>query len=250
MAICKDQKNDLPEENRDPITGAKGAHPVGVGVGTAVGGVVTGGALGAAAGPVGAIAGAVVGGVIGGLAGKKAGEEINPTIEDAYWRQNYRHRPYVASQTPYDEYRPAYQYGWESRSAHTGRRFEEAEPELESGWTKTKAESKLDWHKAKGAVRDAWDRIDGGPAEGTDAGIAGIKEHMDVIASCGKKVGVVDHIGGGALKLTKKNSPDGQHHFIPVGWVERVDSHVHLKKNSMETEQNWKSDAAACVCSG
>jgi len=88
-----------------------------------------------------------------------------------------------------------------------------------------------------------------GPAEGTDAGIAGIKEHMDVIASCGKKVGVVDHVGGGAIKLTKKDSPDAQHHFIPVGWVERVDSHVHLNKNSMETEQNWKGAAAECVCS-
>jgi len=90
----------------------------------------------------------------------------------------------------------------------------------------------------------------GGPAEGTDAGIAGIKEHMDVIASCGKKVGVVDHVGGGAVKLTKKESPDGQPHFIPVAWIERVDSHVHLNKNAMETEQDWKSTAAACVCSG
>ena len=90
----------------------------------------------------------------------------------------------------------------------------------------------------------------GSPAEGTDAGIAGIKEHMDVIASCGKKVGVVDHVGGGAIKLRKEDSSDGQHHFIPVGWVERVDSRVHLKKNSMQTEQNWKAAAAACVCSG
>src|ERR1700726_712469 len=56
----------------------------------------------------------------------------------------------------------------------------------------------------------------GGPAEGTDSGIAGIKVHMDVIASCGKKVGVVDHVEGGAIKLTKKDSPDDQHHFIPV----------------------------------
>jgi hypothetical protein len=104
------------------------------------------------------------------------------------------------------------------------------------------AEKSVDFVKEKTGV--------GGPAEGTDAGIAGIKEHMDVVASCGKKVGVVDHVGGGAIKLTKKDSPDGQHHFIPVGWVERVDSHVHLKKNSMQTEQNWKSDAAACVCSG
>ncbi|CEF49307.1 unnamed protein product [uncultured bacterium] len=89
-----------------------------------------------------------------------------------------------------------------------------------------------------------------GCPEGTDVGIAGIKDHMDVIASCGKKVGVVDNVGGGAIKLTMKDSPDGQHHFIPVGWVERVDSHVHLNKNSMETEQNWKSTQAACVCSG
>jgi hypothetical protein len=103
------------------------------------------------------------------------------------------------------------------------------------------AEKAVDFVKEKTGV--------GGPAEGTNVGIAGIKEHMDVIASCGKKVGVVDRVGGGAIKLTKKDSPDGQHHFIPVGWVERVDSHVHLKKNSMETEQNWKPDEAACVCS-
>ena len=28
------------------------------------------------------------------------------------------------------------------------------------------------------------------------------------------------------------------------------DSHVYLNKNSMKTEQNWKSAAGACVCSG
>ena len=76
---------------------------------------------------------------------------------------------------------------------------------------------------------------------------AGVKERMDVIASCGKKVGVVDHIEGGAIKLTRNDSPDGQHHFIPMGWVDHVDTHVHLKKNSMETEMGWKSDAASCA---
>jgi hypothetical protein len=83
---------------------------------------------------------------------------------------------------------------------------------------------------------------------GANAGIAGIKEHMDVIASCGKKVGVVDHLEGNAIKLTKKDSPDGQHHFLPVGCVERVDNHVHLTMNSQEAEQGWKSDAASCGC--
>jgi hypothetical protein len=90
----------------------------------------------------------------------------------------------------------------------------------------------------------------GGPVEGTNAGVAGIKERMNVIASCGKTVGVVDHVEGGAIKLTKKDSPDGQHHFLPFGWIERVDSHVHLNKNSQETEEGWKSDAASCGCGG
>ena len=90
-----------------------------------------------------------------------------------------------------------------------------------------------------------------GTKEGSDAGVAGIKERMDVIASCGKKVGVVDHVVGNAIQLTKSGSTDGQHHFIPTGWVDHVDSHVHLKKNSVETEQGWKSDAASCAsCAG
>lgn len=82
----------------------------------------------------------------------------------------------------------------------------------------------------------------------TDVGVSGIKERMDVIASCGKKVGVVDHVESGTIKLTKKDSPDDQHHFIPFAWVDRVDSRVHLKKNSKETEEGWKSDAASCGC--
>ena len=87
----------------------------------------------------------------------------------------------------------------------------------------------------------------GDRADGSDAVIGDIKEHMDVIASCGKKVGVVDQVGRGAIKLSKKDSPDGQHHFISVEWIERVDSRVHLNKNSMETEQNWKRAAAAAA---
>jgi hypothetical protein len=90
----------------------------------------------------------------------------------------------------------------------------------------------------------------GGPAEGIDLGVAAIKEHMNVIASCGKKVGVVDRLEGSAIKLTRKDSPDGQHHFIPFTWVERVDRHVHLTMNSKETEENWKADAMSCSCGG
>jgi len=61
-----------------------------------------------------------------------------------------------------------------------------------------------------------------------------IREHMEVIASCGKRVGVVDRVEGDSIKLTKKDSSDGQHHLLPLDWVARVDQHVHLTKNSEE----------------
>ena len=82
------------DSNPDPITGEPGAHPVGVGFGTAVGGAAAGAAAGAMAGPVGTVAGAVIGGVAGGLAGKGIAESIDPTAEDAYWRENYANRSY------------------------------------------------------------------------------------------------------------------------------------------------------------
>jgi hypothetical protein len=67
-----------------------------------------------------------------------------------------------------------------------------------------------------------------------------VKEHMDVIASCGKKIGVVDRVEGKSIKLTKKDSPDGQHHRIPTSWLDHVDSHVHLNKNSEEATREWQ----------
>ena len=86
--------------------------------------------------------------------------------------------------------------------------------------------------------------------KGENAGVAGIRERMDVYASCGKKVGVVDHVEGNAIKLTKSDSPDGQHHFVPTSWVDHVDTHVHLKKSAEETKAGWKSDAASCANCG
>ena len=100
-----------------------------------------------------------------------------------------------------------------------------------------------DWVKEKTGVGP-------GRVEGTDAGVAGIRQHMDVIASCGKKIGVVDGVEGSAIKLTKNDSPDGMHHFIPTGWVANVDRHVHLSKNSEEAVKGWKTDAQACASCG
>ena len=147
------------DANRDPITGAPGSHPVGTGVGAAVGGIAAGAAAGSVAGPVGTVVGAAVGAVVGGLAGKGIAESIDPTQEDAYWRDNYTSRPYVDSGSSYDDYGPAYGYGVNAYSRYPGRSFDEVESDLSRDWDSTRGTSSLTWDRAKHATRDAWQRV-------------------------------------------------------------------------------------------
>jgi hypothetical protein len=71
-----------------------------------------------------------------------------------------------------------------------------------------------------------------------------IKEHMDVIASDGQKVGQVDHMeGSDKVKLAKHDAPDGKHHLIPLNWVSRVDKHVHLNKAAKDVHAQWSETA-------
>lgn len=154
------RKPQTAEPNRDPISGAPGAHPVGTGVGAALGGAAAGAAAGAVAGPVGAAVGAIAGGVGGGLAGKAIAEQLDPTAEESYWRENYQRRPYYQQGTPYDDYGPAYRSGWEARTRYPDRKWDDLESDLESKWEKSKGKSRLTWERAKGAARDAWDRVE------------------------------------------------------------------------------------------
>lgn len=64
-----------------------------------------------------------------------------------------------------------------------------------------------------------------------------IREHVDVIGSCGNVLGKVDHVEGNSIKLTRGD--DGQHHFIPLRWVDHVDEHVHLNKDCGEARRQW-----------
>jgi hypothetical protein len=90
-------------------------------------------------------------------------EKVNATVEDAYWRDNYKTRPYATQGSTYDDYQPAYRYGWESRAQHAGKKWNDVEGELGTGWDKVKGTSKLAWNDAKAATRDAWHRADGNP---------------------------------------------------------------------------------------
>lgn len=86
---------------------------------------------------------------------------------------------------------------------------------------------------------------------GTECGsarsTADIQPEMIVMSSCGCTMGKVDHLEGDAIKLTRKDSLDGQHHYVPTSWVDHVDTHVHLKKNAEDTRNGWKADAASCA---
>ena len=164
-ANAKKQAQD--DANRDPLSGRAGAHPVGTGVGAAVGGVAagvaTGAAIGAVGGPVGMAAGAAIGAAVGaiggGLAGKAVAESINPTVEHGYWQREFVNRPYILPGLAYEDYAPAYQYGWESQSRYSDKTFEEAEAEVREGWDHAKGSSRLTWDKARSAVRDSWNRM-------------------------------------------------------------------------------------------
>jgi hypothetical protein len=152
-------RNPDANANRDPITGAPGAHPVGTGVGALVGGAAAGAATGTIAGPVGTVIGAAVGAVLGGLAGKQVAESIDPTVEDEYWRENYTSRPYVREGSSYDDYAPAYGLGVTAFTRDPNRSFDELEPELGRDWQTSRSGSPLQWEQAKHATRDAWHRV-------------------------------------------------------------------------------------------
>ncbi len=139
-------------ESRAPIRSGPGwARPVS-GAAAVAAGVAVGG-------PVGAAVGAVVGAVAGGLGGKAVAEEIDPTAEDAYWRENYKSRPYFDKKVAYEHYRPAYRYGWEARSLYFEKTWDEIESELATQWPSRRGDSSLEWKNARHASRDAWDKI-------------------------------------------------------------------------------------------
>lgn len=143
--------------NRDPITDEPGAHPLGTGIG-ATGGAMAGAAAGTIGGPVGTMVGGVIGAVVGGLAGKAAAEAVNPTAEEAHWRENYTREPYYEQGRSFDDYGPAYMHGVRGRMQHE-EDWDTAEPRLASEWDSARAGSGLDWERARPASRAAWDRV-------------------------------------------------------------------------------------------
>lgn len=147
-------------ENRDPITGEQGAHPVGVGLGSVAGGMLAAAAVGTVtAGPVGTIVGVIAGAIAGAAGGKAVAERYDPTVEADHWRDNHAAQPFYRDGQSYEAYAPAYHLGTTSRDKYANKSFEEAEPGLAHDYAGVKGDAHVGWEEAKHATRAAWDRV-------------------------------------------------------------------------------------------
>lgn len=71
-----------------------------------------------------------------------------------------------------------------------------------------------------------------------------IKEHMAVVGVNHEPVGTVDHLdASNTLKLTRDD--EGNHHWIPLAWVARVDTEVHLDRPGDRAKQEWSDSNPA-----
>lgn len=114
--------------NQDPISGPTGTHPLGTGAAS------------------------------DGVAG--AAVAINPTAEEAFWKETYNGEPYYVEGRSFEDYAPGYRTGWEGRVSHDGRTFEQAEPELKAAYEVVTSELGSSWQDARPAARAAWNRVD------------------------------------------------------------------------------------------
>lgn len=71
---------------------------------------------------------------------------------------------------------------------------------------------------------------------------AQVKEHMEIVGSDGAHVGTVDECEGDRIKLTKKDpAARGEHHYLMLGDVDRVDGgRLCLKHSAAEAMQRWQ----------
>ncbi len=65
-----------------------------------------------------------------------------------------------------------------------------------------------------------------------------IKPNLPVVGSDNVQCAVVDHMeDSDTIRLNKDEK--GQHHFIPLAWVESVDDKVHLSRTGDEVRRQW-----------
>lgn len=71
-----------------------------------------------------------------------------------------------------------------------------------------------------------------------------IKPHMPVVCSEDGQFATVDHLEGtDMIKLSKDKN--GQHHYIPLAWVQSVDDKVHVDRPGDQAMREWSTTPPA-----
>jgi hypothetical protein len=86
---------------------------------------------------------------------------INPTAEEAYWREAYRREPYYRPDCTYEDYSPAYRVGYTAPVRRQGE-FAQLEGELKNDFQQVRGRSRLHWEEARQAAWAAWRRVTAG----------------------------------------------------------------------------------------
>jgi len=151
----------MKKSEREKTAVVPPSHPVATafgGLGAGAAGALAGAAMG---GPIGAAIGGAVGVAAGAVAGNSFASEFDATEEARFWQDQYRLRPYYRSGTTYENWAPAYRFGWDNarRPEHAQRTFGDLEDELASEWRKEREAVGDDWRLYRDAVKDAWDRV-------------------------------------------------------------------------------------------
>ena len=77
----------------------------------------------------------------------------------------------------------------------------------------------------------------------TDHDHSAIREHMRIIGADGVPVGRVDHLDGERIKMTRSESVDGKHHYLPAGLVAAVEGDtVRLSANAANAIDLFEED--------
>lgn len=65
-----------------------------------------------------------------------------------------------------------------------------------------------------------------------------IRPDMKVMCSKDAQFGVVDHMQGPTTVKLKKDDK-GVHHYMPLSWVTRVDSTIHVDRPGEQAMREW-----------
>jgi hypothetical protein len=67
-----------------------------------------------------------------------------------------------------------------------------------------------------------------------------IKPEAPVVCSKNGQFATVDHMEGDKVIKLKKDK-NGQHHYIPLNWVTKVDNQVHIDRPGDKAMKEWST---------